>query len=72
MKSFKEYLAETFGQSYEPDEIDHGGKRYLKTDEMIPFNKISARKYKEKSGFKYITREVKSGKIHEWNYLLNF
>lgn len=62
--SFKEYLKESFGKVYEPDEIDHDGKRYLKTDEMIPFNKIPARKYKEKSGFKYITREVKSGTIH--------
>lgn len=50
-------------QAYEPDEIDHKGKRYAKTNEMIPFNGRPARKYK--SGIYYITREVESGKIHE-------
>ena len=50
---------------YEPDEIDRGGRRYVKTNEMIPFNGKPARKYKEKDGIRYITREVESGTVHD-------
>lgn len=53
------------GKPYEPDEIYRNGKRWEKTEEMIPFNGKPARKYKEKGGHRYITREVESGTVHD-------
>ena len=56
------------GKPYEPDEIDRDGRRWIKTNEMIPFNGKPARKYKEKGGLRYITREVESGVVHDSHF----